>query len=81
MQDGNPGEIDFGSSWRQVRVGEGSSYWELTVEIIQLQNFPSTFSALLFPAVSEFQVVLSSLFPSPLSLSKRCAVVSSFPTG
>ena len=28
---GNPGEIDFGSSWREVRVGEGSSYRESTV--------------------------------------------------
>ena len=31
MYDGNPGEIDFGSSWRDVRVSEGSSYRESTV--------------------------------------------------
>ena len=31
MYDGNPGEIDFGSSWREVRVSEGSSYRESTV--------------------------------------------------
>ena len=27
MYDGDPGEIDFGSSLREVRVREGSSYW------------------------------------------------------
>ena len=26
MCEGNPGEIDFGSSWREVRVSKGSSY-------------------------------------------------------
>ena len=31
MYDGNPGEIDFGSSQREVRVSEGSSYRESTV--------------------------------------------------
>ena len=31
MYEGNPGEIDFGSSWRKVRVSEGLSYWESTV--------------------------------------------------
>ena len=31
MYDGNPGEIDFGSSWREVRVSEGSSYRESNV--------------------------------------------------
>ena len=31
MYDRNPGEIDFGSSWREVRVNEGSSYRESTV--------------------------------------------------
>ena len=31
MCDGNPGEIDFGSSQREVRVSEGSSYRESTV--------------------------------------------------
>ena len=30
MYDGNPGEIDFGSSKCEVRVSEGSSYRELT---------------------------------------------------
>ena len=33
MYDGNPGEIDFGSSWREVRVSEGSSYRESTVYV------------------------------------------------
>ena len=33
MYDGNPGEIDFGSSSREVRVSEGSSYRESTVYI------------------------------------------------
>ena len=33
MYDGNPGEIDFGSSQREVRVSEGSSYRESTVLI------------------------------------------------
>ena len=32
MYDGNPGEIYFGSSYREVRVCEGSSYRESTVE-------------------------------------------------
>ena len=31
MYDRNPGEIDFGSSQRKIRVSEGSSYRELTV--------------------------------------------------
>ena len=31
MYGGNPGEIDFGSSKREVRVREGSIYRELTV--------------------------------------------------
>ena len=30
VHDGNPGEIDFGSSKREVRVSEGSSYREST---------------------------------------------------
>ena len=29
--DGNPGKIDFGLSYRDVRVSEGSSYRESTV--------------------------------------------------
>ena len=33
MYDGNPGEVDFGSSQREVRVSEGSSYRESTVGI------------------------------------------------
>ena len=37
MYDGNPGEIDFGSSWREVRVSEGSSYRESTVLWIVFQ--------------------------------------------
>ena len=31
MYDGNPGEIDFCSSYREVRLSEGSSYRESTV--------------------------------------------------
>ena len=31
MYEGNPREIDFGSSLREVRVSEGSSYRESTV--------------------------------------------------
>ena len=31
MYVGNPGEIDFGASSREVRVGEGSSCQESTV--------------------------------------------------
>ena len=31
MYDGNPGEIDFGLSWGEVRVSEGLSYRESTV--------------------------------------------------
>ena len=34
MYDGNPGEIDFGSSYREVRVSEGSSYRESTVLLL-----------------------------------------------
>ena len=45
MYDGNPGEIDFGSSYREVRVSEGSSYRESTVVrkytiIRTLEQFP-----------------------------------------
>ena len=32
MNEGNPGEIDFGSSSREIRVSVGSSYRESTVE-------------------------------------------------
>ena len=35
MYDGNPGEIDVGSSSREVRVSEGSSYRESTVTFLQ----------------------------------------------
>ena len=35
--DGNPGEIDFGSSEREVRVSEGSSYRESTVYLLGLK--------------------------------------------
>jgi len=35
MYDGNPGEIDFGSSYREVRVSQGSSYRESTVCTVQ----------------------------------------------
>ena len=31
MYEGNPGQIDFGSSEREVRVSEGSSYRKSTV--------------------------------------------------
>ena len=37
MYDGNPGEIDFGLSYREVRVSEGSSYRESTVIINFIQ--------------------------------------------
>ena len=39
MFDGNPGEIDFGSSWREVRISEGSSYGESTVIWLYIYNF------------------------------------------
>ena len=32
MYEGNPGEIDFGSRSREIRVSVGSSYRESTVE-------------------------------------------------
>ena len=34
MYDRNPGEIDFGSSLREVRVSKGSSYRESTVLVL-----------------------------------------------
>ena len=34
MYDGNPGEIDFGSSQREVRASKGSSYQESTVYLV-----------------------------------------------
>ena len=37
MYDGNPGEIDFGSSEREVPVSEGSSYRESTVVFMQIK--------------------------------------------
>ena len=39
MYDGYPGEIDFGSSYREVRVSEGSSYRESTVIVNTYNNF------------------------------------------
>ena len=41
MYDGNPGEIDFGSSYREVRVSEGSSYGESTVLELRLSQNPA----------------------------------------
>ena len=38
MYDGNPGEIDFGSSSRKVWVEEGSSYHESTVFVCYGKN-------------------------------------------
>ena len=38
MYDGNPGEIYFGSSLREVRVSEGSSYRESTVFFLCSKN-------------------------------------------
>ena len=61
MQDGNPGEIDFGWSWRQVRDSEGSSYWESTVEIIQLQISRLPFPLFYFPLFLNFKL-FSPLF-------------------
>ena len=43
MYDGNPGEIDFGSSYREVRVSEGSSYRESTVLELRLSQNPAKF--------------------------------------
>ena len=37
MYDGNPGEIDFGSSEREVPVSESSSYRESTVVFMQIK--------------------------------------------
>ena len=39
MYDGNPGEIDFGSSYGEVRVSEGSSYRESTVDVFYLESY------------------------------------------
>ena len=38
MYDGNPGEIDFGSSEREVPVSEGSSYRESTVVFMHMNQ-------------------------------------------
>ena len=41
MYEGNPGEIDFGSSLREVRVSDGASYRESTVFLkLLLTNDP-----------------------------------------
>ena len=45
MYDGNPGEIDFGLSKREVRVREGLSYRELT-EVLKYRCFRMSFSKL-----------------------------------
>ena len=37
MYEGNLGEIDFGSSQHELRVSEGSSYWQSTVQHIANQ--------------------------------------------
>ena len=42
MYDGNPGEIDFGSSSREVRVNEGSSYRESTVGSLFIHVTPKS---------------------------------------
>ena len=48
MYDENPGEIDFGSSQREVRVSEGSSYRESTVVTV-----PQVFARVSFLPVSK----------------------------
>ena len=42
MYEGNQREIDFGSSKREVRVSEGSSYRESTVFLTKFQVFHLT---------------------------------------
>ena len=42
MYDGYPGEIDFGSTQREVRVSEGSSYRESTANAKFHENFKNT---------------------------------------
>ena len=39
MYDGNPGEIDFGSGEREVRVSEDSSYRESTVQFHRVKAY------------------------------------------
>jgi len=34
MYEGNPGEIDFGSSLRKVQISQGSSYRESTAVLV-----------------------------------------------
>ena len=59
--DGTPGEIHFGSSWREVRVSEGSSYRESTVPLPASQRSLTsvqcgkTVKTCCFSAGSEFE--------------------------
>ena len=50
MYEGNPGEIDFGSSKREVRVSEGSSYRDLISGPKSYRDFRET-SPRAFPAL------------------------------
>ena len=55
MYEGNPREIDFGSSWREVRVSEGSSYQESAVP-------PSRLDLVLLQALSNEECRKGLLF-------------------
>ena len=50
MYEGNPREIDFGSSKREVRVSEGSSYRDLISGPKSYRDFQET-SPRAFPAL------------------------------
>ena len=66
MYDGNPGEIDFGSSSREVRLSEGSSYRESTIyergakqaSFSQLGDCPGSIPHRLFFYVVNFLAVI-----------------------
>ena len=66
MYDGNPGEIDFGSSQREVRVTEGSSYRESTVFKSEMgHQFLRDNKSLSFFGISEIIPYLSEMKSSP----------------
>ena len=70
MYDENPGEIDFGSSKREVRVSEGSTYRESTVLdhsryarllILRVRDFKHFFRGKYNPDTSNHFIICSSL--------------------
>ena len=71
MYDGNPGETDFGSSQREVRVSEGLSYRESTV---LLRSLFAGLPKLRVEAFTDKQIQTVSIIASKIDSSQYISV-------